>query len=76
MRGNEEGCAVLIAARKDNTSALTLLDYYRGDDHEYPDRKKESKWQEVAYLLAKSRSSRTWVTLAQRSWSAECMRTA
>ena len=35
VRGNEEECAVLIAARKDNCSYLQLLDYDPHPDHIY-----------------------------------------
>ena len=40
VRGNEEGCAVLIAARKDNTTALEYLHYEVYDDHPYKEKKK------------------------------------
>ena len=39
VRGAEEQAAVLIAARKDNTTFLDLLDYDVNDDHSYREKK-------------------------------------
>jgi hypothetical protein len=41
VRGQEPQAAVLIAARKDNTSFLQLLDYDVNEDHAYREQKKD-----------------------------------